>query len=606
MKTKNSKIITAALALVAFAFSLHAADPTRVVAIDSGEFSDSATWAGGIVPGKNNGADNTNWFRIDGFAVTLSDGGAFKVGPLTASTTGDNNPRVYGASSVLSITNGTLSIDASFLMSVHSGAKLTVGGGTKPGEDAANTANLLSFGSSTPHLRVYDNSTLEVHKGGNITTNGYLQLSTNGARGTTSTFTMTGGTAQFAQIHVASSTGTAAAGTGGAATLNLSGGTLRSTGMVIVGNTIEAARLNISGTGVFNANSGIRVGNGPAAAAGTTYGTNAVINISDNGALNLTHANNGHIELGAIDNARGELTMTNDARINLSNNLILGKMSNATGIATLSKNAQITITQTAKRINIATVNGTTGTLTLDGDAKISGNTSSILNVGATEVAGLVSKAKGTLNVLGNSRLEVGEIRLGLWSGTFNSESEATARFAGTSETKLLGGAGTGGRLSLRSGDGDVSVTLADQARITNVGSLRVYQRSKLYFEINDEDFTAKIELKTGGLLELQNSARIYADLSNFVQKDDTQTDFSFTLITGIREDDKDLFEGSAYFEILDFGANANLYTTPEFEWELNGSVYDLKVSFAAVPEPSAYAAILGALALIALALRRRK
>ena len=241
-----------------------------------------------------------------------------------------------------------------------------------------------------------------------------------------------------------------------------------------------------------------------------------------------------------------------------------------------------------------------GTLIVGGsdtnDASLASNT---LNIGT-------SLGNGILNIGNNGKITTGAINMAYRSttagGTAELNMEGNARLVGSS-TMIMGWSGgqaqvdlkdnasieLTGRLSAGNTAGLVNkITLSDKAQIKAL-DLAFRATAEVKFIIEDADFAANITT-TGGTTNFATGAKFIIDLSNYAF-DGNAIDFTLMTLAGT-------VSTAPVFE-YDFGAGLSAADLGIKVTDV-ASIWDADtqkaiISITAIPEPSTYAAILGAL-----------
>lgn len=470
---------------------------------------------------------------------------------------------------------------------------------------------------------------------------------------------LSGGTVSANEVYIGRDgvLGNLSVGTGGVLNINrrLMVGTANSAGNVTVnGGTIkwtatQAFYIGHWTTGVLNVESGLFDATGGAATSYVAENASGTLNISDSGQVKLNNLVVGNTT------AHGVVRMTGGSLE--AKEIYIGNGSSAGGTGTLHVGGDST-TLTANRIFVGgkrngTFNLSGGLVTLtESGASMVGQTATAsgtmnisggeLNSSGSLVLANAAGANGTLNLNAGSASTLkftaaNGLRIGMnGNGELNADGATstitaplvTLGYTGTTNAAANAGAGT---MNIRNGSSiaiNGNVILGSQAAATYAGSSKIIIDAASELKING-NLTLRKSAKQntitfaigdaadgfGGisadniLLDSTGTApKIIVDFTKFVA--DANNTFSQTLMTAAGMGALDgVVSLEYYFGTGGIDSELAALLGIDYDSILETWTSDklmLSFNYTPVPEPSTYAVLLGALAFVALALRRRK
>lgn len=392
-------------------------------------------------------------------------------------------------------------------------------------------------------------------------------------------------------------------------TLNMTAGKLNVTGDTVIGNKARSqGNLIISDGNATMSN--VYLGNGASSSGGFKISGG---NVTLGGILNLgaggssstdfemtkgtltftaTSATGGDIRIASYGTSTANFRMSNGT-ITTNSRMIVGMFGKGTAIV---EDGSITV---GNGLFVGNKSSSEGTLTLKGGSI------SVTGADGTKV-GTDQGSKGTINIEGGT-LRATDISVGL-----NNDVTASMTLSGSGKVSASGNVNIGnatasgatttfsakggseltidGALTLAS-DGSTSVTkmiIAGQAQVT-AATLSMSGDAKLVFEISDDSFSGKLVLTDSlGSSLFESGASILIDLGSF--SGDTSVIDGMILMSYVGSN-------SDLENIVSINAGS---TGLDFAWK-NGNLM-----LQSIPEPSAYAAAIAGLALVWLAISRRR
>lgn len=448
--------------------------------------------------------------------------------------------------------------------------------------DGGNGYSITKIGSGLLTLRVAN-----TYSGGTNINEGTLQVANAGALGSTGTISFGGGTLQYANSVTTDFSARFSNAANQAYSVNTNGL-----------NVTWASALSSSGGSLTKNGTGTLALNGANSYTGTTTLNQGVITVG---------------AAGALGGSTGNLVV-NNTNVGAGNNVVLNL---STGSNTTKGSLSGTIATPTSGTNTATINTQTGrtfTVNQTSDGTFQGviagagnftlgasSTNTLTLSGNNTFTGSLSVAGGKLNVVGSGAIN-GTSGITISGGDLSYNSSValskpvtlnsgllsgTGSFSGaiTANGGLITSTGTAGAVTLNSGAG-INPNGAGVAGTFNAASL-VWNSdntvSGLRFDLGATQEASDSIALSGAFTKGSGSTFVFDftdagaspsityTLLSFDSTNFLSTDFSATGLAGT------------------FGINANTLT----------------FTVSAIPEPSAYAAILGGLALVGVAARRR-
>ncbi len=293
---------------------------------------------------------------------------------------------------------------------------------------------------------------------------------------------------------------------GGTGTYNLSAGTATLKGQAFVGGAGRGT-LNISGTGIFDAQAGLKFGNNSnnqTASAGTvnlsggtlSVGSAGISNGAGNGTLNfdggklkanadsatfLTGVTNAYVK------ASGAVIDTNGFNVTIAQALLTDAVSTGGGL-TKSSAGTLTLNGTNSYSGLTTISA--GTLALGASGTINNSSGVYLDHGGTfNVAGksegyTVSNLTGSGSVIGALSVS-NQLAIGNSPGTTNFSSSLTLGAASTYAFEVVGSATVGGSYTANTADlgnvgGDITITSGAILNLVQLGTYTANDKFTLF------------------------------------------------------------------------------------------------------------------------------
>jgi hypothetical protein len=633
MKTKpksQSTIRALAALLCASVVSLPAATSTQ-----NGAYGDTDSWGGTLPTTSENVTVSHN--------LTLDDSYTYNMGATNLLAVGGN----------LLVTNGSLYAgnELQIATSAAQRASVVIGGGSGNALLKIGRIRLAYAANSFGELILQNGGILDT------TYNVVSQIDIAAGSGSRGIFTIDGGT--WTNNVNYSSNGQNLSNWFNIGLGANSNGTFNVTG----GSQVSVLALSIAygsgSTGYLNINGGNIISSRAVTLADPIAGTNkqGIVSV-ENGSLEILGTY--QLYIGSSDSNRvSSMTLNNGGIVKANALIVIGHngSNGAGGNGSLVINAggnfiggassTMIIANAAGAKGSVLVNGgdlKVGSLNLVNSTLTAGNDSVETYANFTMTSGTVNQTVLTNQYVGNSTIANSIAYFNVLGGTLNlagslvvgtndvnvdNGGKAYLRFAGSSVTNV--GNSTSGRafvLNYQAAGGIAEATLADSA-VINTTSFRMRGKSKLTFEVANENFAARLNLinpshTNAVTVQITDQAQIVIDLSTFSA--DTSGHFEKVLIYHLN-DDRDASTKTSVFlgenlnpeSALDQALRgiSNLYCAWETDgtWTCTeggnagatGSLYNLVLSFdytpTVVPEPAQTALLLGFLGFLAL---RRK
>jgi fibronectin-binding autotransporter adhesin len=587
---------------------------TLVFSADNSAYGGSITVTGGSLRATtSSGALGGGTLALSGGNLELANDSGLNFGVATtvsAGTTITSDRLTAGAG--VSHTLGTLTIGAQTLTTARGSLATSGTGGLIFGATTLNAAGAVFDTGANTQLTlgaISGNFAFTKQGSGQLTlgsastrtgaattvSGGTLRLTNASALGTTQkTLTLNSGTVQFANNTARTFNGTNLV-LGGDATLtsdrtSTGAGVTHTLGTLSIGTqTLTTARgsLATSGTGGLTFGSTSLTGN-----ATFSPGANALLTL---GALNdgatartLTKQGTGTLTLAtaAASLINGTAVNVTAGTLNLNHSTALGALAKVT----LSTGATVALS-TGSVPTLGALNGTGGTVTLGSNTLTVGsatnNLASSFGGAVSGTGGLTKAGTGALTLSGTNTY-TGATRVN--AGTFFVNGSLANTAVTVASGATLGGSGRIGGLTTLSAGGILSPGNSP-GTLTFTQGLTLNTGSILNFELG---ITSDLIAVTGGTLT--GPAGTGGVTLNFTNSSGFAAGI-YTLINYTTA------SGTSNFQASDFtlGSTVAGYT---YNLALSGNMLQLTAS--AIPEPSTYAAIIGACALALAAYRRRR
>lgn len=611
----------------------------------SGKWRESNTWTNNVIPGASDEANirlnHEVWLDSGDYTVkavrlgfgagsdsSLIIGGNGTLANLTVTTT-PNFGRSPNSTGTLTIREmGLLTTTALTYVTYESNATSTVN--IEGGEWNHTATGNVVLGHVLAAATAKSTGTIKITDGGKFSANAstvVLGVNHTNKVGGNGDISIDNGSFYANNLLVGN-------GVNSVGTVTLANGTLDIKNELTIGLNGGVGTVTMS-DGIFDAAENVKVG--------SETGSRGTINI-EGGILTAKKA----MYVGNQEGGNGTLNVSGTGRLVVNSNLNLAYFS-SNGALNLSDSGSIQVDGNfnagysggAKAISKVNISG--GSLTVDGNLNIGFNSTSTFDMtgGSIDVGGTLSLAagttpgvQGTMNLTNISSARFGNLIVGaasLGEVTLKNSTMVITGDARLNNGTTRNGTGTvnllnGSRMDV-GGDFIFSSSGVDNKTRTNALSMDASSRLMITgnLVINDKgagDNRDTITFKTGANGELGGitagglvfnsgtgvEAKIIVDLSAFTKEFSGPLHIALLTITGKTDVDIAL-------DLISFVENADgslidlVNDDPVFSWKSNGvdSIYTLTLTgLSQIPEPSTYAAILGALGILAIILRRRR
>lgn len=569
------------------------------------------------------GGSDTNWSTLGNWSTDASPAGTAVVfgatGTTANATTVSNvvDSSYTGVDALASLTYNGNSTNWQ-VTQIASGQTLTVGGAFLVGGLTTNSQNTrVAFTGAGSLVMNNSGAAVTISNTGGTSTRSTLDMSALSTfSATASSFNVGTGTTGFGTLYLAdNSTITATSITSGGGGSSYGSAT---SNFIYLGttNTFNADTLSLAGNRTLGTVRFRAVGDG---AANNTAVTGATLKIraadgTSRAAMNV----GGWSGLPGSSGGTSTVDLTGGSVDALVSTLKVGSTtslfaSNATAVLNLGGG-----TFDATSVIAGETAGSTGAGTLTGTINVSGGT---LTAGTMRLANNISGSmatRGNLNVSGTGAVNVtGDLTMGVRTSATVTPTVTVSGGTLTVGGNLAEGSGagvnivstvnlSGGVIDMTKGDIVVDTFNFTGGALKNAGSftgnLNAQNAASIGFDAVDGTFSA---MALTGVLTLGASS----DLSLTLASDFTPVS-GFTLVSNDGVDSVagtfSTINGGAFGEGNSFSLTNN---TGTYNFTLNysgGDGNDLTLALSMIPEPSTYAAVLGALVLGAVAVRRNR